>query len=476
MKPSASVETTYRQLVDAFSSSTDLAMKTMRFAECEYRLFYLDTMIDTAVFQDHVVKPLTQRPGEGIQETLTLREIKATEDFEAAVHGIVHGKTVLQKDGESTLYVLGTELKKERQVNIPSNERVLRGAKEAFIENLDTNVNMLRKQMATQDLVVNLFTLGRVTHTRVAIVYMKGLANDKVIGAIDQRLRTVDSDYIDAPGFIQELIQDKPIRIFPQLLTTERTDRARAYLLEGKVAIMAEGSPEATLLPVSLWAFLQSPDDYQINWVVGSAFRLLRVTCFFLTLVLPALYISLATFQSYVLPMNLALTLQGSLKYITFQPVLEVIIVLLALEIFREATVRLPSPISQAIGVVGGIVVGTALVQSNLLSNTAVIVASATGLASFIIPSFEMSNCLRILNYPIILLSSLLGLVGLVFAMLWITIYLCRMNTLGLPYFYPAFADGRIRDTLFRAPFRHLKERPMEASPMDRQRLRNPKG
>lgn len=471
MKISPSTQVNYEQLKEAFSSSTDFTSKTMSFTGCEYRLCYLDTMVDSSVFQDHIVRPLSLRPNLEVREVITVRDLKETQDFQEAVDAIVQGQTVLQKEGEALFYLLGTELQKERSINIPSNERSLRGPFEAFIENLDTNINLIRKMTASPDLVVKEFTLGRVSKTRIAVAYIKDIANPEVITLIEQRLKVIDIDYIDAPGFIQEFIQDKRISLFPQVLTTERPDRTRAYLMEGKAVILAEGSPNATLMPVSFWAFLQSPDDYHINWLIGSALRLLRILCFFIAIGLPGLYISLVGFQTYVVPLTVALTLQGALKYIALQPEFEVIFMLLALEILKEATVRLANPIGQAIGVVGGIVVGTAVVQSNLVSNTAVIIASLTGLASFILPSYEMSSATRLLNYPVIVLTSLFGIVGFIFAFLLLLIYLCRMNSMGLPYFYPTLLNSR--DTWIRAPIWLLKNRPKEAAPLNRQRLRN---
>ncbi len=448
----------------------------MSFPQYEYSLFFLDTMVDSQVFQEHIVKPLSLRPDANAQEVITVQDLKETDDIHEAVKALAHGKTVLHKEGESVLLLLGTELHKERQINFPTNERVLRGSREAFVETLETNINLLRKRIASADLVVKYYTIGRVSQTKVAVIYIKGIANPEVTSLIEQRLQRIDIDNIYAPGLIQEYIQDRRFSLFPQMLTSERLDRTRAYLMEGKAAIIAEGSPDVSIMPVSFWAFFQSPDDYQINWMVGSVFRLLRIACFFIAIGLPGLYTSLIVFQSYVLPLKMALTLQGALKYITFNPAFELILLLLALEILREAAVRLPSPIGQVTGVVGGIIIGTAVVQSNLFSNTAVVVAAFTGMASFLIPSYEMSSSVRLINIPVTLLSALFGLIGLVFSFLMLNIYLCRMNSMGLPYFYPAFADSGVKDTVIRAPIWSLRRRPKEAAPVNRHRLGNPEG
>ena len=328
----------------------------------------------------------------------------------------------------------------------------LRGANEAFIENLDTNINLMRKLINSSEFVVKTYTIGRLSQTRVAVMYMKSIANMAIIAEVERRLKSIDIDYVESPGFIDEMIQENTFSLFPQLLFTERPDRARAYLMEGKAVILTAGSPDTIILPVTFWSFLQSPDDYQISWMVGTAFRLLRICCFFITIGLPAFYVAVSDYNPQLLPINFVNTLQSSLKNVTFPPVIEALAMMLMLEILREATIRLASPVGQTIGVVGGIVIGTVIVQANLVSNTAVIVAALTGLASFVLPSYEMSSAVRLLSYPALLLSSLVGLLGLAFFFMMICIHLCQMNTMGLPYYSPPFSLDAMKDTLFRAP------------------------
>jgi Bacillus/Clostridium GerA spore germination protein. len=459
-----------------FSEQSDFRARRMSLGEKECIVCYLDTLIDPMHVQEYILKPLLNRPLDAIRQVVSILDYSETDQLEEAAQAILYGKAVLYREGESHFYLLGADLKKERSINIPSNERVLRGANEAFIENIDTNLNLMRKLINSTDFIVKTFMIGRLSKTKVAVMYIRSLAKPNIIEELERRLNSMDIDYVEMPGFIDEWIRESKYSLFPQMLITERPDRARAYLMEGKVVVTAAGSPDVIIVPVSFWSFFQSPEDYQNSWLLGTIFRLLRMICFVITIGLPAFYVSVSSFNPQLLPINFVNTLQSSLKFVAFPPVIEALSMMLLLEILREATVRLASPVGQTIGVVGGIVIGTVVVQSNLVSNTMVIVAALTGLASFIIPSYEMSNAVRQLCYPAILVSSIIGLFGLACFFMMLCIHLCRMSSMGLPYFVPPFTLSESKDTLIRAPIWKLDKRPQGTAPNNRTRLRNPRG
>ncbi|SFT05469.1 spore germination protein [Paenibacillus sp. BC26] len=475
MKPNQTIDETEQTFKQFFSEQSDFQSKQLFIAGTEYRLFYFDTLVDSSLIQDFIMKPLLLRPKDPVRDVVSILDYTESEKTEDAIKALMYGKAVLLRGGESTLYLLGVDLKKERSINIPINERVLRGANEAFIENLDTNINLMRKLINSTDFIVKTYTVGRLSQTKIAVMYIKSIADTAIIEEVERRLSSIDMDYVEAPGFIDELIRDKKFTMFPQMLITERPDRARAYMMEGKAVIATAGSPDTIILPVSFWSFFQSPDDYQISWLLGTIFRLLRICCFLITIGLPAFYVSVSSFDQQLLPINFVNTLQSSLKYVTFPPLAEALSMMLLLEILREATIRLASPVGQTIGVVGGIVIGTVVVQSNLVSNTAVIIAALTGLASFIMPSYEMNSAVRLLSYPALILSSLFGLLGLVLFFMIIFIHLCQMDTMGLPYYKPPFSFGDMKDTLFRAPIWSLSKRPEKTASKNRTRMRNPR-
>jgi spore germination protein KA len=402
---------------------------------------------------------------------VSILDYSETDLLSVASKALVKGKTVVQIEGEAKLYLLGTKLNKERAVNIPVNERVLRGSNQALIENLDTNLNLMRKLIATPDLVVKSYQLGSRSKTKVAVLYLRSLANEDVLKEFDRRIKNIDIDYVEAPGFLHELIEDKKFSIFPKMLVTERPDRVRSYLMDGKIAILTDGSPNSLIVPVSFWAFFQSPDDYQVGWLFGSTLRFLRIISFIIAIFLPGAYVAIVTFDPRIVPFDIALTLQSSMQYIAMPAILEAISMLVILEILREAAIRLASPISQTIGVVGGIVIGTVVVEANLISNMMVIIVALTAIASFIIPSYEMSSAARLLTYPFIIMAGIFGLIGLEISFILVLTHLARLNTMGIPYLYSGISGDTIKDTWFRGPIRSLKKRPMESLAKDEMRL-----
>ncbi|WP_088042561.1 spore germination protein [Bacillus sp. EAC] len=475
MKADLLIEKNEKSLRGMLFNSSDFKFSDFEVGDRRYRLFYLETMIESASVQDHIIRPLLTNINGSVREAVSILDYRETDLLSDASKALVEGKTVVQINGEAKFYLLGTELTKERSVNIPMNERVLRGSHEALNENINTNLNMMRKLIETPDLVVKSYQIGRRSNTQVAILYLNSLANEVVLAEFDRRISSIDIDYVDAPGFLQELIDDKKFKLFPKILVTERPDRINSYLMDGKIAILTDGSPDCLIVPVSFWAFFQSPDDYQIGWLIGSAIRFLRILSFIIAISLPGMYVALVTFDPRIVPFEIALTLQSSMQYIALPPILEAVTMLVVLEILREATVRLPSPIAQTIGVVGGIVIGTVVVQANLISNMMVIVVALTGIASFNIPSYEMSSAARMLTYPFIIMASIFGLIGLEISFILLLTHLARLDTMGIPYFYTWFTGDTIKDTLFRFPIRSLKKRPLESMAKDDIRIKSPR-
>jgi spore germination protein KA len=365
------------------------------------------------------------------------------------------------------VYLAETRALDKRAIEEPDNERVVRGEHDGFIESLLTNIQLLRKRIQNPNLVVRYYTIGKETRTKIAIIYMQGLANPELIEKVDQRLRAISADTILSPGFVEEYIEDQPFSPFPQTLTTERPDRVLANLMEGRVAIFSEGDPTAMIIPTTLFAFYQTPDDYHSRWIVGSFVRLIRFAAFFIAWTLPAAYITIVSFHPEVLPINLAYNIQGTLQNIPFPPVVEALLMELTIELIREAGIRLPSPVGQTIGIVGGLVIGDAVVKAGFISYTVIIVVALTSISSFVVPSNDMSTSIRILRFPLMIMSALFGIMGILFGFMVIFIHLCKLESFGTPYFSPIM-PMRIRDlkdTLIRFPIWKLNERSQDPHP-----------
>jgi spore germination protein KA len=267
---------------------------------------------------------------------------------------------------------------------------------------------------------------------------MKNKAKPDIIQKVEQRLKQINEDFSITSGTIQNYIEEHMYSPFPQLLNTEKPERVSEYLIGGSVAVISEGSSTALLMPVTFFAFYQATDDIQNRVYVGSFQRLIRLMGFLITITLPAGYIALVSFHFEVIPIELVANVKGALENIPFPPLIEAIIMQITLELLRESAIRLPNPISQTISVVGGLVIGTAVVEANLVSNTMVIVIALTAISSFAVPVHEMGVSIRLLSFPLMILASILGFVGIIFGLILITFHLCRLETLGSPYFAPA--------------------------------------
>lgn len=277
---------------------------------------------------------------------------------------------------------------------------------------------------------------------------------------------------------IQEFIEDEAYFPFPQMLNTERPDRLVSNLMEGRFAIISDGSPTAVIAPINFFAFFQSPDDYNSRWLIGSFIRSFRVLSLMIAIGLPALYIAVVTYHYEVIPFELVFALKGTLEYVPIPPILEALSMHIILELLSEAATRLPSPIAQTIGVVGGLVIGTAVVEANLVSNSMIVVVALTAVASYAIPVTEMGTSIRMLGFPLMIAASIFGFIGIVIGLMLILVHLCKLESFGSPYFSPLapFKLSENKDTFLRLPLFKFLKRPTSTHPKDSVRLGNARG
>jgi len=466
---SKSLEENLAYIKQSFVETEDLKTKKIRFNDKDYTLVFLESVVDGEIIDSKILNPLFNNYGGDIEEIVPIKEIVKTSDLNKTVEYLTFGNSVLIEEHERILYILSTPKTIKRAVQEPTTEQVIRGSHEGFIEDITTNISLVRKRINNSRLKVKYFFLGKRSNNKVAIMYIENLTNPKLVQRIEKRLKAINTEYLQAPGHLEELIEDTSFSPFPQMLNTERPDSVAANLMDGRIVILTDASPAALILPVTLIAFFQTPDDYNSRWHIGTFYRLLRLISFVTSLVLPSLYIAIISFHYEVIPVDLIFTVKASLEYVPFPPLLEAIGMQVILELLREAAVRLPSPIAQTIGVVGGLVIGTAVVEANLVSNTMIIIVALTAIASFSIPTSEMGTTLRVLGYPLMLSAALFGFVGIVIVLMFILIHLSKLESLGQPYFAP-FAPlriGDLKDSFIRVPLWMMNKRPSTPEPQD---------
>ncbi|OIQ56540.1 spore germination protein B1 [Moorella thermoacetica] len=479
------LEANIDSLKKTFGRSEDLVVREIELPGKKLALVYVETLIDRDVVQRDILRSLLALqalplPGDEarfsrlIRARLTIGDLQEERLWSKVITGLLDGKAALMIEGFSRCLLLGIEGWEKRPVEEPANEVSIRGPREGFAENLATNISLIRRRLRAPELRFEAMSLGRRTHTKVVICYLEGLALKGVLEELRRRLQRIDIDGILESGYIEELIEDAPHSPFPQLNRTERPDKVVADLLEGRIAVLTDGTPFALLLPGSLFSQLHAPDDYYERWPLSIGIRLFRFLGLFIALLLPSLYVALTTFHQEMIPTPLAISIAAQREPAPYPAVVEALIMQVLFEILIEAGIRLPRAIGTAISIVGALVIGEAAVRAGLMSAAMVIVIAATAIASFTIPTFGLSQAVRMLRLPMIVMAGFLGLLGIFAGLTVILIHLVSLRSFGEPYLSPLapFIWEAQKDLVVRVPWWAMLWRPVLSGWRDLRRMK----
>ena len=358
--------------------------------------------------------------------------------------------------------VFGNRVFAARAVSEPSSETVIRGGRDGFTETVRFNTALLRRRIRDTRLKMEYQTFGTRSKTDTYITYIDDIVNKDVLDELRKRLDKINIDAIMDSGYIEQLVEDNQWSIFPQIQSTERPDVVAAALYEGRVAMIVDNSPFAIIIPATLPNLFQSPDDYNQRWISSSIVRFTRLFSLILSLILPALYVAVTSYQTAIIPSRLAYSIAASREGVPFPGYIEAIIMEISLAILMEAIVRLPKPISSTIGIVGGLIIGQAAVSAGIISPVMIVVVSITAISAFIIPNYEVTSAFRIVRFLLIIASAIVGLYGIMLGLIILIIHLNRLTSFGIQYMSPIVNSEMkdLKDTFWRAPIKYLKERP----------------
>jgi spore germination protein KA len=444
-----SLEANLQKIKERGGFSYDISLRRFTAGDLPGALVYLDGLIDrrsaeeiirTLIIESEKLK-ITLKKGRGLEiareKLLTTDETSQVDNIADLFTGISRGGAALFLDGSPGALICDTRNPRIRAVSEPENETTLRGARDGFIENLRVNTSLIRQRLPIPQLWIETITLGRLSRTEVALLYIKGLARDKLVREVRSRLQQIDLDAVLGTGYIEHYIEDNPYTLFPQAYRTERPDKVTASLLEGRVAIMANGTPFALIVPTELPMFMQAPDEYFEPLPFGIFIRLLRYAALIISLVLPGIYVGVVTFHPELLPTSLFLRIISSREGVPFPVLAEMLILELIFEMLREAGLRLPPAIGPAISIVGALILGDAAIRAGLVSPGVVIVVALTAIAGFTTPAFSLSVAFRLIRFAFTIFGATFGLFGLQFALLLTLVHLCSLRTFGVPYLSP---------------------------------------
>ncbi len=396
------------------------------------------------------------------EQLLNIGDVKEAEKKTEILDEILTGSTALFIDGAKTALIASTKGWETSGVMPPENQVVLRGPREAFTTNIRTNTALIRRIITSSKLRLEQMKIGNLSETVIGIMYIEGVAHDKIVQEVRKRIKSIKIDGILGSGYMEDYITDNPWSLFPQVMYTERPDTAAGHLLEGKIIIIIDGTPFVLSVPVTYLMFFQSTDDYYLNWQLSTFLRLLRMFTFFISLTLPSLYVAITTFHQELLPTTLLVSLAAQREGVPFPAFIEALIMELTFEILREAGVRMPRAIGQAVSIVGALVLGTAAVEAGIVSPAMVITVSMTAISSFTAPYIEIVTSARILRFILLMLSASFGLFGMLFGVMGIVIHMTTLRSFGIPYLQgiAPFNITDQKDVFIRAPRFFMNSRP----------------
>lgn len=440
----------------------------------EYKAFvmYIDGMVNSPVINEFILSPLMMRNRANIFDdkqkkfvseekidNVTLKNFKKSKeknlvdfiynslipqnsvdkvtDFSDVYSAINMGNCMLFVDSLDTAFNLDVKGFKQRNIDSPSNEVVVRGSQEAFVENIRTNTSMIRRLVNNENLVMETLTVGQITKTQVSIGYIKSLANEDLVAEVRYRINNLSVDYLISSGQLEQLIQDSPESLFPQMVATERPDKVSNFLLEGRVIIIVNGSPYVLVAPGVFVDFITSPEDLNLKYQFSNMQKLIRLLAIFLSLLLPGMYIAITNYHQELIPTELLFTIAAARESVPFPTFVEILLMEISFELIREAGLRVPTPLGSTIGIVGALILGEAAVSASLVSPVLIIIIAITGICSFSIPDFSLNFTFRIYRFIYIILGYVAGFLGISVVLFIQLVIMCKLKSFGSPYINP---------------------------------------
>ena len=376
---------------------------------------------------------------------------KAT-SFEKVLSSINIGNCILFVDSIEYAFNLDVKGFKQREINSPKNEIIVHGSQESFVENLRTNTSILRRLINNENLIIETLSVGELTKTQVAISYLSNITNKNLITEIKRRINNLKIDYLTSSGQLEQLIQDNPNSIYPQIISTERPDKAINFLLDGRVCIIVNGSPYALIVPGIFVDFLSSPEDLNIKYQFANLSKIIRLIAVFFAVLLPGVYIGITNYHQDLIPTELLFTIAASRESVPFPTVVEILLMEISFELIREAGLRVPSPLGTTIGIVGALILGDAAVSASLVSPILIIVVAITAICSFSIPDFSLNFTFRICRFIYIVLGYLAGFLGIGVGIFIQLALMCNLESFGASYLNPSEIKKRSISNYFVLP------------------------
>ncbi|MFE7084227.1 spore germination protein [Priestia megaterium] len=468
-------------LYSLFQSLSDIQISPKYFeleeSHQEILLLYAKGMVDNQLIYEFVLPRIFDLFLQGrtlnlqsLSQFLEVTEIKYSLSLQEQLSlAIFSGQLLIFDCRKDKMYAVNIAKPPQRSVDESNMEVSIRGPRDGFVESVEVNIALIRQRLKTVSLVTKTYTLGARSNTTVTLLYMQDIIHPDVLHTIESRLSEINIDIISSSYQVEELLYDRTFSLFPLLDYSGRPDYVAQSLNQGRFAILVDGSPSCLIGPVNLELLIKSPEDNQLSFFYASISRALRLSALVTTILLPGFWTALTSYQPDQIPFPLLATVSVSRQGLPLSAPLELFIMLVFFELFKEAGIRLPKSVGQTVAVLGGLIVGDAAIRAGLTSPSTLVIGAVTVISSYTLVNQNVAGNILILRFFIFGLSSFLGLYGFFMGVFFVLIYLASLESFGYPYLvsFQMLKKGDLIKTFLKAPFKFLKERNHAYSPRD---------
>lgn len=475
-------------LKNIFTDDTDFISRdiTILNGKSKISIMYIDGLVENDIINQYIIMRLQDSNQDKTNivtptslmdsmeyKLIAVSKVYRTAEQQRLVSEILTGSAILMiGNNETALVVNAKKIEKGEKSEI---ESTLVSGNEAFSDDINKSFALIRKRLPTPNLKFKDFKLGRMSQTTVRVAWIQDIVNPTLKDEVFQRIERIDVDLVYSFSVITELIEDVPTSIWPQHKLTERPDVTVANLAEGRIAILCDNFPFAAIVPIFILQEFQSPDDYTQKWIVGTLARMLRYIAFFLSSTLSSIYLSFTTYNHSIIPPSLAIHISAGRKSVPFPSIVEILLMTIVIDLLREAGIRLPKALGTSIGILGAVVIGQSAVEAGYVSPVVIIVIAISAISSFAVPSIALGNVARIINYFLLVLSTIFGFFGLIIGAIFILWRIVSLRSFGISSAHPMDVGEvqKMKDVIIRAPLWQHRIRSNLLSPVNKTRMGN---